>query len=409
MSDPNQNYNNNQNMNPNQSLDYDQWVNSLGNIQDGIFQNTPLSNNTGFNSLNQPQSSGINNNNNNILNSTSFSSTTQDLNLDLFFNSPERFYRDIINESPIVSKTPQVGRTPLKNLNINFSTPNFLKNIETNLIPQTSATKNFTPLKNQLFNSNSKLEVFETPQLNKHNSTTLNSSPTTIKISSSAMKNDENSNGPNGGPSNGRNKMIPPSPTPTSKTNNLSHQVKPVIPPSIPKMGCFKKNNESENQTNHKKSNSNNNNNNNKFQIIMTDVNTFANNSKNPKPKKKKLARSSTSIGTASNSISKKTSLKRSASQPQAKLLKTITPNKSEAKQLETSIPTTNPPNITTTTTTNSQKSSSTPSGTPSITPISTTASSSSENLAIDNVQNLFNEEKILSDTEKLLNDDKYF
>lgn len=379
MNDPNQNYQNqnqnqNQNINPNQSLDYDQWVNSLGNIQDGIFQNTPMSNSILQNTLN------------NNANSSNFGTSAQELNLDLFFNSPERFYRDVINESPIVSKTPQVGRTPLKNLNINFSTPNFLKNIETSNIQSNSSNKNFTPLKTQLFNS--KVEIFETPKLTKQNTTTLNSSPTTIKIGSSAMKNDENSN------LNGSiitNKMIPPSPTPTSKITNNNNVVvhrPPVIAapapvPSIPKMGCFKKATEPENQFVKKSNNSNNSNS--RFQIIMTDVNTFTNNSKNSKPKKKKLARSSTSINSSSHSISKKnTSLKRSLSQPQAKFMKSLTPNKAIDKKPEDE-------SIISQSNSNSEVSS-------ILTP------KSSEN----SVQDLFDEDKILSDTEKLLNN-RYF
>ncbi|CAM9012489.1 unnamed protein product [Wickerhamomyces anomalus] len=382
MNDPNQNFHNqnqsqNVNMNPNQSLDYDQWVNSLGNIQDGIFQNTPMSNHILQNTLNN--SANINN--------SSFGTTSQDLNLDLFFNSPERFYRDIINESPIVSKTPQIGRTPLKNLNINFSTPNFLKNIETSANHQNNSVgKNFTPLKNQLFNS--KVEIFETPKLTKQNTTTLNSSPTTIKIGSSAMKNDENIN-----PS-GSGKMIPPSPTPTSKMSNnnnvVVHQPPQIAPPpppsqipSIPKMGCFKKATETEKQVIKKPSN----NNNNRFQIIMTDVNTFANNSKSSRPKKKKLARSSTSINTSSNAVTKKNnSLKRSLSQPQAKFMKSLTPKKSIDKKPE------DEPIINQPSNSNSEVSS-----------ILTSKSSES------NVEDIFDDEKILSDTEKLLNNDRYF
>lgn len=307
MNDPNQNFQN-QNINPNQSLDYEQWVNALGNIQDGIFQNTPVSNSIIQNTANSALR-------NNSFNNSSFG-TAQDLNLDLFFNSPERFYRDIINESPIVTKTPQVGRTPLKNLNINFSTPNFLKNIDTGGLDR-SANKNFTPLKNQLFNS--KVELFETPKLNKQNSTTLNSSPTTIKIGSSAIKNDENSN------QNNQNKMIPPSPTPASKINILPNQQ--TAPPSIPKMGCFKKA-EPEKQVHTKRPATNNS----KFQIIMTDVNSFTNNSKPSRPKKKKLTRSATSVNASANAVTKKSSLKRSLSQPQAKFMKSLTPIKSTSK-----------------------------------------------------------------------------
>lgn len=354
MNDPNQNFQN-QNINPNQSLDYEQWVNALGNIQDGIFQNTPLSNSILQNTVNN---SGLRNSS---INNSSFA-TTQDLNLDLFFNSPERFYRDVINESPIVSKTPQVGRTPLKNLNINFSTPNFLKNIETGGLER-SANKNFTPLKNQLFNS--KVELFETPKLNKQNSTTLNSSPTTIKIGSSAIKNEEISN------PNSQNKMIPPSPTPASKINILANQKS--APPSIPKMGCFKKA-EPEKQVVSKKPAPNNS----RFQIIMTDVNSFANNNKPSRPKKKKLTRSATSVNASANAVTKKSSLKRSLSQPQAKFMKSLTPNKSSTKLEQSS-------------------------------ESSEMSSALASQTSGSDVQDVFDDEKILSDTEKLLNNSRYF
>lgn len=274
------NYNQSPNLpnNPNQSLDYESWVNSLGNMQDGIFQNTPISNHI-------IQTVGASNQAN-IMSNTPTSgghglsnipnlSNPHDINMDVLFNSPERFYRDIINESPVINRTP-LGRTPLRNLSLNFSTPNFLKNIET--------TKSVTPLKNQLFNSN---EMFQTPNNHPQNST-LNSSPTTIKINSSAVKEDDHN----------KNHNIPASPTPASKISPYD--------PAIPKMGYFKQSSPKQVVTTSipkKKPQQS------KFQIIMTDVNSFANNSKGTK-KKKRLTRSSTQPSI------KKTSLKRSLSQP---------------------------------------------------------------------------------------------
>jgi hypothetical protein len=228
-----------------------------------------------------------------------------DLGMDMVFNSPERFYRDIINESPVLSRTPQIGRTPLRNLNLSFSTPNFLKNMESTSVLNNSMTKSFTPLKNQLFNSN---DLFQTPQDNKEN--TMNSSPTTIKMNSSAVKEDEEPN---------VSKVLPPSPTPGAK---ISDYKKTNIQQSqIPKMGCFKKTTEQlEPKPAQKPVHKTNN-----FQIIMTDVNSFANNIKPTKAgKRKKLARSSTVTSTSSKTITKKASLKRTMSQPQAKLEKLV-------------------------------------------------------------------------------------
>lgn len=300
--------------NPNQSLDYDSWVSS---IQDGFFQATPMTSHIlqqstfqsggGMNTQQQQQSfpqqyqqhsmTGVN-----VLNGAQLG---HDLSMDMVFNSPERFYRDIINESPVMSRTPLIGRTPLRNLSANFSTPNFLKNIETNgPMMHNSATRNFTPLKNQLFSSN---DLFQTPHdSKKENSTNLNSSPTTIKMGSSAVKDDDAPN---------VSKILPPSPTPGYKSNG-SMSSKAVAPmPNAPKMGCFKKATEEEPKprarAGHRHPN---------FQIIMTDVNSFTNNIKPSKNRKKKLSRSNTTISESSKTIQKKTSLKRTQSQPHKKL-----------------------------------------------------------------------------------------
>lgn len=280
--------------NPNQSLDYDSWVSS---IQDGFFQATPMTSRIMHNSTFPSSgsqgihgSSGLN-----------LPHLGNDIAMDMF-NSPERFYRDIINESPVLARTPPIGRTPLRNvnMNMNFSTPNFLKNIEAPFGKSTS----FTPLKNQLFISN---DLFQTPEdpNKENNSANLNSSPTTIKMNSSAVKDDEQP--PN------VSKILAPSPTPGSMMSDYKPH---GIQANVPKMGCFKKNAEKPPpRVTPRHSN---------FQIIMTDVNTFANNTKPSKVRKKKLARSSTTTNvTTSKTISKKsTSLKRTLSQPQANLTK---------------------------------------------------------------------------------------
>lgn len=287
------------------SLDYDSWVSS---IQDGFFQATPMTSHilqqsTFMNSVGSSGSiplGGIN-----LLN-TAGQPGVHDFNMDLALNTPERLYRDIINESPVLSRTPQIGRTPLRslNMNMNISTPNFLKNIETtNFFNNNfgSATKTFTPLKNQLFASN---EMFQTPRdTSKDNSGNIDSSPTTIQMNSSAVK--ESDAVPN------VTKILPPSPTPGSMMGGY----KPIPPnSSIPKMGCFKKipTQEPPKKSSKPQKNST-------IQIIMTDVNSFANNSKPTRSRKKKLTRSSTATNIG-GSVKKKSSLKRTLSQPQAKI-----------------------------------------------------------------------------------------
>lgn len=415
-----------------QSIDCDSWVNSLGNIQDGIFQNTPITNsiinlnNTMHpqlqffqqnpNAYNQPMLQ-VNQMNhmaqmnpqmnhqqqiqqqfqqqqqqfqlqqqqqffqNTPLQSNTPFSINQDLNLDMNFNSPEGFYRDIINESPVVSRTPKVGRTPLRNLSINLSTPNFLKAID-NALANTSNSnlKSFSPYHNNMVNNNQQLqhsqnnpqsssidlELFQTPNLkikkSKKNSApnendNLGSSPTTIKINSSVVRNEQNIDLDS--------KVIPASPTPISKPSNVQHQHQhhhhnqhhaqsvisvPIPDPTqatninnkfdtgitmdanlsttgnnnpnpmdqndifIPKMGCFKQGKEknppkASTSSNGHSSFSFNANANSKFQIIMTDVTSFANNNKSSRNKKKKLTRSATTSGastfaTASTSTS---------------------------------------------------------------------------------------------------------
>ncbi|ONH68613.1 hypothetical protein BON22_0937 [Cyberlindnera fabianii] len=305
--------------NPNQSSEYESWVNSLGSIQDGLFQNTPMTSHilqhSPFN-LSQQQGS---NGSSAVLGQQSLQSQLQDV--DLYCNSPERFYREIINESPILSRTPQVGRTPLRNLqNMNFSTPLILKG--TDAFFYGSATKAQTPLKHLQFNSN---QIFQTPHdEDKENSndrnTQLNSSPTTIKMGSSAVKPEEQQN---------TMKIIPPSPTPGSKipstdfskknngsNNNSNNNNGNNSTAPVPKMGCFKKTPEPETKTTSWPTTNSN------FQIIMTDVNSFANNTK-PK-RKKRLQRSSTVTSTTGKTITKKSSLKRTLSQPPTKLEKAI-------------------------------------------------------------------------------------
>lgn len=362
-----------------QQQDYDSWVNSLGNIQDGIFQNTPITNHTIHQQQQhqQQQSYGpnqpINFNSNTPLihhqinqNQAPTGIAVPDAsNIDFFFNSPDRFYRDIINESPILNKTPyHDGRTPLKNLNMSFSTPLFLRNMENNSLTN-SGIKNFTPLKNQLFpniinNSSNKLvqnlEIFQTPN-DKSQSSILNSSPTTIKMNSSAIKDDSNQSSNNDSMNKTGNKILPMSPTPISKIQQIS----PIIPSGnqtlVPKMGCFKKNSPKKKKpikfpkqpiitthalvNNNKSISSNANNNNTKFQIIMTDVNSFAS-SQNKSRRRKKLTRSSTQINTSAlnnnsnnsnnnknGNVNKKLSLKRSISQPPALLSKLNDSNQS--------------------------------------------------------------------------------
>lgn len=289
----------------NSSLDYDSWVSS---IQDGFFQATPMTSHI-LQQGNFTNSAGSNGSiplgGLNLLN-TAGQPGVHDFNVDLAFNSPERFYRDIINESPMLSRTPQIGRTPLRslNMNMNFSTPNFLKNMETtNFLNNNfgSATKTFTPLKNQLFASN---EMFQTPRdTSKDNSGNIDSSPTTIQMNSSAVK--ENDTVPSVA------KILPPSPTPGSMMGGY----KPIPRNStIPKMGCFKKIPTQEPPKKSSKSQKNS-----TIQIIMTDVNSFANNNKPTKSRKKKLTRSST-ITNIGGSVKKKSSLKRTLSQPQAKI-----------------------------------------------------------------------------------------
>lgn len=293
----------------------------------------------------------------NHLGNNGIPSGAPDLNMDFFFNSPDRFYRDIINESPIVNKTlhSSGGKTPLRNLNVNFSTPVFLRNIETS----NSNVKSFTPLKNQIFNLNnsfsntstSNLEIFQTPNDKTLNST-LNSSPTTIKMNSSAIKDEQIRNKNDDKDNTDTNKILSMSPTPASKVQQNSHIIPNItnnlISSSVPKMGYFKKGSPVQEKksskipkqpiitthalVNHKTSN------NTKFQIIMTDVNSFAS-SQTKGRRKKKLTRSATQVNTnlnggtskmKDNNVSKKQTLKRSVSQPSSVMSKPKDPHQKQ-------------------------------------------------------------------------------